>query len=92
MKILKHLKRLQEIHEAIKNQNTGRPQEFAKKLNISVSSLYTTLEELKNTGFPIEFSRKYSSYIYSSFCELEVNYSVILITKHGRKEISNGEN
>ena len=92
MKITKNLKRLRAIHEHIKNETTGRPREFAKKLNLSTSSLYLIIDELKNKGLPIKFSRKLGTYTYTGFCELEIEYSVILITENGRIEISNGEN
>ncbi len=87
MNLAKHLNRLRTIHRYIKNETTGRPNEFAKKLNIGKSSLFSLLEEMKTKGFPIAFSRKINSYRYTGLCELEINFSVILTTENGKKEI-----
>ena len=90
MKTIKQLERLQKIHQYIKVSNTGSPNEFANKLNISESQLYNILEDLKIKGFPISYSRKSKSYIYIDDCELEVIYSVQLLTCKEKIKIAGG--
>jgi len=87
---MKQLERLRKIHQYIKVGNTGSPNEFAHKLNISVSQLYNVLDDLKIKGFPISYSRKLKSYVYIEDCELEINYSVQLLTTKEKIKIAGG--
>ncbi|PHS54112.1 MAG: DNA-binding protein [Lutibacter sp.] len=88
MKTQKQLNRLQKIHQYIKVANTGSPNEFANKLNLSESQLYNILDDLKIKGFPISYSRKLNSYIYNEDCELEIIYSVKLLTRNEKIKIA----
>ena len=90
MKTIQQLERLRKIHQYIKVFNTGSPNEFANKLGISESQLYNVLDDLKIMGFPIKYSRKLKSYIYNEDCELQVNYSVELLTSKEKIKISGG--
>lgn len=90
MKTIQQLERLRKIHQYIKVCNTGSPSEFATKLGISESQLYNVLDDLKIKGFPISYSRKLKSYIYNESCELEVNYSVQLLTPKEKIKIAGG--
>ncbi|WP_343328492.1 HTH domain-containing protein [Polaribacter staleyi] len=90
MKTIKQLERLRKIHQYVKVGNTGTPNEFANKLNISESQLYNVLENLKIKGFPITYSRKLKSYVYLEDCELEINYSVELLTSKEKIKIAGG--
>lgn len=90
MKMLKQLERLRKIHQYIKFVSTGTPKEFANKLGISESQLYNVLEDLKIKGFPIIYSRGLKSYLYKNSCELEIKYSVDLLTEHEKIKIEGG--
>ena len=90
MKTLKQINRLKKMHQLVKVTNTGTPKEFAKKLNISESQLYNILEDLKEKGFPIQYSRSLKSYVYNDYCELEVLFSVKLLTQHDKINIAGG--
>ncbi len=90
MKTIQQLERLKKIHQYIKVCNTGSPNNFAQKLNISESQLYNILDDLKITGFPILYSRKLKSYIYNDYCDLEIVYSVQLITTTEKIKIVGG--
>jgi len=90
MKTLKQLKRLKRMHQLIKIANTGTPKEFANKLQISESQLYNILDSLKDKGFPINYSKRLKSYEYNDYCELEVQFSVKLLTQHDKINIAGG--
>lgn len=90
MKTQKQLNRLQKIHQYIKVSNTGTPKEFANKLNISESQLYNVLEDLKIKGFPIVYSRRLKTYRYNETCDLEIEYSVRLLTRNEKIKIAGG--
>ena len=90
MNTIKQLERLRKIHEFIKVAHTGTPKEFANRLQLSESQLYNILEDLKIKGFPISYSKSLKSYVYDDDCELEIIYSVKLITSEERIKISGG--
>ncbi len=91
MKTVKQLDRLREIHHCIKRENTGTPKEFANKLRISESQLYNILNNLKIEGFPIIYSRILKSYRYNDYCDLEIDYSVKLLTTKEKIIIAGGK-
>ncbi len=91
MKTLNQLDRLRRIHELIKYANTGTPKELASKLHISESQLYNILDDLKLKGFPIVYNRSLKSYEYNDYCELEIIYSVQLLTERERINIAGGK-
>lgn len=90
MTTIKQLDRLKKIHQYIKVANTGSPKEFANRLNLSESQLYNILEDLKIKGFPISYSRNLKSYVYNDDCELEIVYSVQLLTSQDKINIAGG--
>ena len=48
------------------------------------------LEDLKIKGFPISYSKSLKRYVYNNDCELEIIYSVKLITSQEKIKISGG--
>lgn len=59
-------------------------------MELSESQLYNILEDLKIKGFPIEYSRSLKSYAYNDDCELEIIYSVQLLTPKEKIRIAGG--
>ncbi|NOU59357.1 bacteriocin [Marinifilum caeruleilacunae] len=87
---VKSLDRLKQINDLVREQKTGSPKEFAKKLGISESHLYKCLSEIKEMGLPIAYSTVCTSYYYSEELELEVMYSVKVISTKELKKIEGG--
>jgi hypothetical protein len=69
-KLLQQIELIERIDQLIRLTATGTPNNFARRLSISESSLYRLIDTLKEMGAPIEFSVISQSYIYSS----EVNF------------------
>ena len=80
MRNLKQLERLRKIHQLIKVQNTGTPNELAKKLRISTRLLYLLLEHLKELDAPLVFNRCSKTYYYTHDFELKIQVSVQVMT------------
>jgi len=59
------LNRVSRIHSLVMRKNTGCPEEFARKMNLSRSALLKDLSELKELGFPIEYDKHRNSYRYN---------------------------
>lgn len=90
MNTINQIERLRKIHKHIKICNTGTPLEFANKLDISESQLYNILNDLRAVGFPISYSRKLKSYKYNEECELELIFSIQLLTAKEKINIAGG--
>jgi predicted transcriptional regulator len=43
MNNIRHLERLEQLHQRIKQENTGAPKDFARQMNISERSLYNLI-------------------------------------------------
>jgi predicted transcriptional regulator len=52
------------IDMLIRKKATGNQKEFAKKLNISVSTVNEYLKNMKAVGFPIKYCHKRRTYYY----------------------------
>lgn len=90
MKTLKQIERLRKMHQLIKIGNTGTPSEFAEKIAISESQLYNLLDDMKLQGFPVIYNKKTKTYEYNSYCEVEIIYSVQLLTQNEKIYIAGG--
>lgn len=64
MKTIEQIERLQRIDHFIRTESTGCPKDFARKLNISVSTLFELLNCLKQLGADIYYNRDKLSYKY----------------------------
>lgn len=63
-KFIEVLQKLERIDTLIRLENTGSPNEFAKKLDISRSTLYQYLNVLKFFGADIKYCKCSESFIY----------------------------
>ena len=64
MKFLEQIERINEMHRLICTSSTGTPREFAKRLNISRTTLYEYIDELKSRSAPIAYSRQEKTFYY----------------------------
>ena len=56
MSLVKYIARLQRMDSLIARRATGPPEEFANKMNLSRSTLFETLQEMKFMGVDIKYS------------------------------------
>lgn len=90
MNFIRQIDRIKKTHQLIQNEQTGTPDQFAIKLNVSRSHLYNTLESLRDLGAKIKYSKKTESFYYESLFHLELNYSLKVISNEETKEIFGG--
>lgn len=64
MSLSKYIARLQRMDLLIAMKATGPPEEFAYKMNLSRSTLFETLQEMKGMGVDIRYSNIRESYYY----------------------------
>lgn len=82
MKSIKHLERLQQLHQRIEQANTGTPKELARFMNISERLLYNLIEELKDFSAPICYNRRTKTYYYDDDYELQISISVTALSNN----------
>lgn len=90
MNFTKQIDQIKKTHKLILLEQTGTPEEFAQKLNISRSHLYNILESLKDFGANIKYNKKSESFYYTSPFDLELHYSLKIISNNETKEIFGG--
>lgn len=65
MSLLKYVDRLSRMHGLIMREATGPPEEFAERLNLSLSMLMLELQDMKELGASIAYCHKRRSYYYT---------------------------
>jgi hypothetical protein len=75
-KFFSYVELLQRFHVQVKHGTTGTPDEFAKKLGISRSSLYNLIEQVKSFGIDIEYSRLDECFRYTYPDRVEINLTI----------------
>ncbi|HUW93123.1 MAG TPA: hypothetical protein VMV74_08160 [Bacteroidales bacterium] len=65
MSLSKYIARLQRMDYLIALKATGPPDDFACKLQLSRSTLFETLQEMKSMGVDIRYSNTRESYYYA---------------------------
>ena len=74
MSALKYTNRLKVIDQYIRLKMTGRPDEFAEKLGISVKTLQNCINDLKELGAEIKFNNQRKTYVYKKKGELIIDF------------------
>jgi len=85
MSLITRIERLQRIDSLIRLKATGSPRQLAERLEISESTLYEDLNDLKTMGAEIVYCRYYMSYKYISPVKLIFKMQTI-----EQKEITGG--
>lgn len=90
MKAIEQLERFQQIIKMIKHEKTGTPEEFANHLHIGKRRLYEHLDDFREMGVQIDYSKLRNTYYFSNGHELELSYSLKIISKEKTKQIFGG--
>ena len=64
MNLLDEIRRLDRLHQLIRLQITGNPDELAGRMQVSRRTVFRLMEVLKEIGCPIYFNRFKNSYCY----------------------------
>ena len=78
------------MHELIRSEKTGTPNDFAQMLHLSRSQLYNKLGFMKELDAPIKYCKKTGSFYYDQPFELVLQYSLTTIVDDETKEIFGG--
>ncbi len=72
---------LTKAHQLIKKQIKGTPEEIAKRIDLSKSSFYNYMEELKQLGAEIKYCRTCQCFKYTNNFKLKVTIETNEMTK-----------
>ena len=76
MNLLKQINRIEQIDQLIRLKATGTPQELAKRLSISRSTLYNILDFMKSQGVEIYYSPTNQSFCYEKKVHFYFGFSL----------------
>jgi predicted DNA-binding transcriptional regulator YafY len=79
--LFKHINRLQQIDQLIRQRSTGNAEELAGKLEISRRQVYNWLDELKSFGLEVIYDREQRSYVYLKHYRLHIIFDVKEVSK-----------
>jgi len=92
MKVFEFLDRISMMHKLVLRQKTGTPEEFARQLGVSRTTLYELIDELKSRGVPIVYSKSAKTFFYKQPYDIAVTCSLRPLTIKEEKESSGGIN
>jgi biotin operon repressor len=92
MKVFEYLDRISMMHKLVLRQKTGTPEEFARQLGVSRTSLYELIDELRSRGVPISYSKSAKTFFYRQPYDIAVTCSLRPLTCSEEKENSGGLN
>jgi predicted DNA-binding transcriptional regulator YafY len=76
------------MDELIRKNATGSPDEFARKLGVSRSTLDKYLRVLKEMNAPIKYNEVLGNYYYLIPCQLKIAYETKVLTDMDLKSIN----
>jgi predicted DNA-binding transcriptional regulator YafY len=86
MKIFEYLDRISMMHKLVSRQRTGTPEECARQLGVSRTSLYELIDELRSRGAPIAYSKSARTFFYRQPYDIEVTCLLRPLTPSEAKE------
>jgi predicted DNA-binding transcriptional regulator YafY len=92
MKVFEYLERISMMHKLVSRQRTGTPQEFARHLGVSRTSLYELIDELRSRGVPIAYSKSSKTFFYRQPYDIDITCSLRPLTYNEEKENTGGIN
>ena len=92
MKVFEYLDRISMMHKLVSRRMTGTPEECAKQLGVSRTSLYELIDELRSRGAPIVYSKSAKTFFYRHPYNIEITCSLRPLTPVEVKETYGGAN
>jgi len=92
MKVFEYLERISLMHKLVLRQRTGTPEELARQLGVSRTTLYELIDELRSRGAPISYSKSAKTFFYRQPYEISVTCSIRPLTYSEKKENEGGRN
>lgn len=72
MTLFEHLHRLRRLDALIRRKATGRPEDLARRLDVSRATLFRYIEDLRAFGAPVAYDKERQTYRYEEPFELRI--------------------
>ena len=92
MKVFEYLDRISMMHKLVSRQKTGTPDELARQLGVSRTTLYELIDELRSRGVPLAYSKSAKTFFYRQPYDVAVTCSLRPLTCQEEKDNSGGIN
>jgi hypothetical protein len=86
----KYIERLKQADQLIRMRATGKPSDFAAKLQVCKSHLFNILEDLRDLGLPLAYCREECTYYYERPSLLQIKINVVLLDEQESNNIIAG--
>ncbi|MCB0650808.1 MAG: HTH domain-containing protein [Saprospiraceae bacterium] len=86
-KLIDQLRQLERLDQLIRLKATGSPKDLARKLDVSLRTVYNLLDGLKSFGAEICYCRERCSYYYEN--EIKFQFDIVL-SMEDRKNMKGG--
>lgn len=90
MKLFEYLDRISKMHKLLLRQRTGTPEEFARQLGVSRTSLYELIDELRSRGAPISYSKSLKTFFYRQPYDINITCSLRPLSLIEDREFNGG--
>jgi predicted DNA-binding transcriptional regulator YafY len=90
MKLFEYLDRINTMHKLVSRQRTGTPDELARSLGVSRTTLYELIDELRSRGAPIVYSKSAKTFFYRQPYDIAVTCTLKPLSCTDSKKISGG--
>jgi predicted DNA-binding transcriptional regulator YafY len=90
MKVFEYLERIRRMHSMVQRSATGTPEECARRLGVSRTTLYELIDELRLRGAPIVYSKSARTFYYSSPFDITIICSLKSLTLSEEKKSDGG--
>jgi predicted DNA-binding transcriptional regulator YafY len=90
MKVFEYLDRISMMHKLVARQRTGTPEEFARQLGVSRTSLYELIDELRSRGAPITYSKSAKTFFYRQPYDIAITCSLRPLSLVENSEFNGG--
>ena len=72
MSLFQTIQKIERIHQLIRMEATGKPDDFAEKLHIKKRQLFNLLEEFRDEGADIRYNSNRMTYYYGNAFEFRI--------------------
>jgi biotin operon repressor len=89
MRLFDFLEKMQLFNTLIEQEHTGTPDEFARRLDVSRTTLYEIIGECRSRGVEIGYSRVKRAFYYKKPVSLEIRFDIKYIEPLNGCEVKN---
>ncbi len=88
--ILRHIAILERVDQLIRLKATGRPQQLASKLEVSVATVFRIIDTMKELEAPVTYDPIRQSYVYSELTFFRFGFFRQELSKQDQKRTFGG--